>query len=509
MNFFARYSRYQTTPLRTTAARSLLLVLLVALASTGAGIPPRPEQLVFGERRFETPPAERHRHPLGQGAVAYVAEDHTLPIFDLSVVVRAGAFEEPPGRIGLARLTSALVRSGGTRQFAPAAFDEKAEFLAAEIRTSSDDTHANASLSCIRQQMDACLDLFFEMVSSPRFDPERISVEKAQWLENLKQRNDDAGDVLRREWDWLLYGRDSYTARSSTAADLGRIDRQNVIDFHRRTWRPQEAVISVSGDVTPDEILPRLEKYLAAWPTQSKPSPWPPAAQAHTMSPGIFYVDKAIPQGKVYLGHPAFRVTDWSSPDIPAILVMDHILGNGSFSSRLVQRVRSDEGLAYNIGSSFAFDPFLPSQFRASYQSKSATVALAAKIVLEEIRRLQTEPVSPKDLALAKEALIDSFPRRFESARQIASTYALDATIGRPHGYWQTWRERIAAVDTDDVLRVAKAHLAPERMTMLVVGDWTAIAAGDADQRAKIEGLLPGTPNRLPLRDPLTLEPLP
>jgi len=189
-------------------------------------------------------------------------------------------------------------------------------------------------------------------------------------------------------------------------------------------------------------------------------------------------------------------------------MVMNEILG-GDFTSRITQRVRSDEGLAYSAGSSYDIGIFWPGSFTISYESKSATVALAAKISLEEIARIRTEEVSEAELRQAKSSFIDSFPRRFETPFLIARTFANDVLIDRPHTYWRDYRDRIRAVDAAAVREAAARHLDPERMLMLVVGDWAAIAPGDADGRASMGELFGGTARELPLRDPLTLEPRP
>ena len=362
-------------------------------------------------------------------------------------------------------------------------------------------------MNCITPVLEDCLRLFFDMVKTPGFDAERLEIERSKALEAMKQRNDDAQDILRREWEWLLYG-DYFTGRVATEAELESIRRQDLVDFHRREWQPDRMIVSVAGDVETQAVLARLESEIAGWPASDSEATWPPPGPDYIPQPGFYYVDKDIPQGKVYIGHSSFQVKDWEQPDLPALRVMNHILGGGGFSSRIVQRVRSDEGLAYSAGSAFEEEPFWPSQFRIFYQSKSSTVSLAAKIALEQVRRMQEEKVTPEELELAKGSLVDSFPRRFESAAQIAGTFAFDALVGRRSEYWQDWRERIRAVTAEDVQRVASQYLHPDQMILLVVGDWEAIAAGDLDRPVSFRELANQAPKRIPLRDPLTLQPL-
>ena len=188
---------------------------------------------------------------------------------------------------------------------------------------------------------------------------------------------------------------------------------------------------------------------------------------------------------------------------------MNEIFGAGGFTSRLVKRIRSDEGLAYSAGSVFTIEPFRPGQFYMLFQSKNSTVALASKIALEELARIRDEPVSDEELKIAKQSLVETFPRRFESPRAVVRVYAQDTFQGRPHEYWQKWRDRIRAVTAEDVQRVAKRYLDPDGLVFLVVGPWEQIAPGDADHRADMNLFFGGKVTDLPQLDPLSLEPVP
>lgn len=388
----------------------------------------------------------------------------------------------------------------------PDAFDEQAEFLAANISTFGGDAQSGASLGCITPELDGCLELFFEMLRRPRFDDGRLEIQKGNILEAMRQRNDDADDILDREWDFLIYGRDFYASRRMTEGHLNAISRDDLVEFHEKFWRPKNMIVAVSGDVTTSDFLATLEDYFAEWPGESDDAEWPPPQPSQTVAPGVYTVEKDIPQGKVLIGHRVPRWTDWQDPDRAAIQVMQHILGGSGFTSRIMQRVRSDEGLAYSARTRFSFDALKPGTFAISFQSKSSTVALAAKIALQEVERIQSEPVSDEELRVAKSSLIDSFPRRWESAGQRARIFSTDAYLGRSHEYWQKWRPQIEAVTAADVLRVAEKYLRPEEVVFLVVGKWDEIAPGDPDDRATMAEFFGGAVTHIPLRDPLTLQ---
>ncbi|MEC9374083.1 MAG: hypothetical protein VYC34_09575, partial [Planctomycetota bacterium] len=141
--------------------------------------------------------------------------------------------------------------------------------------------------------------------------------------------------------------------------------------------------------------------------------------------------------------------------------------------------------------------------------SKNRTVALATKIVFEEIDRIRTSEVTDEELETAKNSFIETFPRTFESKIGMINVFISDEWTGRPDGYWQNYRDNVAAVSKSDVKRVANTHLDPDSMTILVVGKWDEIYPGDLEGRARMSDFFDGQATEVPLRDPLTQQPLP
>ena len=203
------------------------------------------------------------------------------------------------------------------------------------------------------------------------------------------------------------------------------------------------------------------------------------------------------------------RAITRDDPDAIPFLLHNESLGAGGFTSRLMQQVRSNEGLAYSVRSSLTPRVFYPGDFRAGFESKNSTVALAAKIVMEQIAKMRNEVVTDDELETAKASLIETFPRQFESRPQMLRVFVNDEWTKRPKDYWKTFRDKVRAVTREDLKRVAQKHLDPEKMAILVVGDWENIASGDLEKRASMDDFFGGKVKHLPLRDPLTLEPLP
>jgi zinc protease len=472
--------------------------------AAAAAIPARPEEIAFQPLTFEPPDAATFRRTLPDGTVVYLASSHELPLITLSITFKGGSSLDPADAPGLAALTARMVREGGTARMKPAEFDEALDFLATEVSVTAGDTFTTASMNCLKSNFAESLQLFLDMLRTPAFDDGRLKTAKGRILEGLKQRNDDAASILGREWKRLLYGTAHFESAEPTADSVAALSRERLAEPHRRIFQPGNAIVAVSGDFEEREMLESLGKAFTGW-ERGAPAPDPQSPQAE-LDPGLYHVPKKIPQGKVVLGCRSIKRDD---PDAIPLLVLNEILGAGGFTSRLMQQVRSNEGLAYSVRSALAPKVDYPGDFRAGFESKNATVALATKIVFDEIEKLRTGLVTPDELETAKRGIIETFPRQFESKPQMLRVFVNDEWTKRPADFWRTFRRKVDAVTAEDLQRVARKHLDPARMALLVVGDWDEIAKGDVDKRATMDGFFGGKVKHLPLRDPLTLEPLP
>ncbi len=475
----------------------------LALPAAAQPIPDHPDKLTFRPIDFTVPRARDYRAPLRNGIVAYVAEDRTLPLVNISILVRAGSYLEPAGKEGLAALTGSMIRRGGTKSLTAEQLDEKLDFLAAQASTGIGDTQGSAGLNCLSDNLDESLRIFVEMLKEPRFQEDRLALAKEQTLQEMKKRNDDSADIEHREWNVLLYGGQHFTNRFPTAASISSITRDDLVAFHRKWFHPASMIAAVSGAFDRPEIVRRLEAAFAGWPGP-KPAGPPVPSEIATAVPGLYRIEKDVNQGRVSLGLPSVKR---DNPDIYALEVMNEILGGSGFTSRITRTVRSNEGLAYSAGSGIRFGIYYPGAFRAAFQSKSRTVTYALQLVLDEIRKIREGQVSDEELDTIKKNLIETLPSTFASKAQTVAVFASDEFTGRDPSYWPRYRERIAAVTAADVQRVAQKYIEPSKLVILVVGNQKEIDIGDGKHAVKIEDLAPQHQVKaLPLRDPLTMK---
>jgi predicted Zn-dependent peptidase len=478
-------------------------------AAPANGIPDRPEKLSFPPLTYEPPAPEEYRVVLKSGPVAYVVTDRELPLVNIVVYAHTGEYVDPAGKEGLAELTGYMLARGGTESKTAEELEERLAFLAANLNSGISESQGSVSLNLLSKDLDEGLSILREVLSVPRFQDDKVALRKQQTLQGIKQRNDDSSSIESREAGFLAYGENFWANAYATGDSINAISRDDLTAFHKKWFYPSNFVIAVSGDFDRNQMIAKLEKLFADWPYTGER---PPAIPTNTTfaAAGSYIVNKTeVNQGRVSIMLPGILR---DNPDYFTVLVMNDILGGGGFTSRIMNRVRSDEGLAYSAFSSFPGGVYYPLTFSAGFQSKSRTVAYAASIILEEIKRITSEPVSDQELNTSKRGFIERFPRQFSTKTQVATQLAMDEFTGRyarDPQYWKKVRPKIEAVTKDDVLRVAKKYLSPDKFVLLAVGEKDQILLGHPDHPVKLPDLTGGHLTELPLRDPLTMKPLP
>lgn len=472
-----------------------------------AAIPARPEQLKYPPLKYEPPDPAESRTVLKNGTVAYVVPDHELPLVNIRIYVHTGDYVVPKGKEGLAALTGYLLSHGGTKSMTAEQLEERLAFLAANLSVDCGDTSASINLNLLSKDLDEGMRILREVLTEPRFQDDKITLAKDQTMQGIRQRNDESSGIEGRERGFLAFGEDFWANRYPTAASIESLTKSDFQEFHRKWFHPDNFVIAVNGDFDRDAMVAKLDLFLKDWPfTGPKPPEVP--TDTHFAKPGIYIVNKDVNQGRVDMMLPGIKRDD---PDYYAVLVMNDILGGGGFTSRIMNRVRSDEGLAYSAGSSFPGGIYYPLTFSASFQSKSRTVPYAISIIEDIIKGIVAHPVTDAELNTAKRGFIDRFPRTFATKTQVATTFAYDEFTGRyaedPH-FWQNFRSNIAKVDKEAVQRVAKRFLNVNDLVILIVGQKDEIMKGHPDHPITLAKLTTEKITELPLRDPLTMKPM-
>ena len=452
-----------------------IAVLLAASVATGAAAQtapfpqgPRPEQFKFPPLIFNPPKPADFRTQLGNGLVVYIAENHEIPWFNASLIMRTGPFLEPKDKIGVERMTPAVMRSGGTAAMTGEQINERMEFLAGSVTATS--------LSIHIRHADEGLKIWKDILSNPAFPEDKVRREKDQALVGIRNRNRNLNLVAQRTFTALIYGEDSPMAADATEAGTSALTREDLASWHKKYWGSNNAILVVSGDFQKADMIRKLEAVFGKWAkTEKAVPPIPKVAQAARA--GVYMVQPAIPanQGIIRLGHLGLKLDD---PDYPAVDLMNYILGGGSFSSRITKIVRTDNGLAYTTNSSFAGGDLYPGVFSAFCQTKNSTVVFASQLMLDLIEGMRAGDVSQADLDFARTARVESFPATFATTTQTLMAFAQLELNNRPRNHYDTLRARYEKVTLADLKRVAWKWLRPDQMVVMVAGNIEECKAG-------------------------------
>jgi len=432
-----------------------------ACAATQKAVDPR--TMTFPKLTFEIPKSERVQ--LANGMVVYLLEDHELPLVSMTAYINTGSIYEPAEKAGMAGLTGAVMRSGGTKETPPEKLDAELEFMASSIESSIGADVGNVSLSSLKKNLDRTLSLFADVVMHPAFREDRVTLAKNRTIESLRRQNDDAKGVADRELRKALYPNHPL-GRYPTIASVKSITRDDMAAFHKRYFHPNTMMLAVAGDFDRKEIVAALEKAFAGWEKVSVDFP-AVAPPQQDIKPEVLLAKKEINQSVIRMGHPGI---DKNNPDLYAIRVMDYILGGG-FTSRLTTEVRSNQGLAYNVDSYFDVGRRFPGIFLAETETKSESTVKAVTLMRDIIAGMTKAPVTDDELKLAKDAIVNSFIFGFARTDAVVNQQLRLEYYGYPAGYLENYRDNISRVTKDDVLRVAQKYLHPERLVIVVVGN--------------------------------------
>jgi zinc protease len=406
------------------------------------------------------------------GVVLLTSEQRALPMVTLNLLIQAGSRYDSEGREGVANLTSRLL-TYGTRDKTALQISEVLDFIGASLATSCGQDVATVSLTVLKKDLDTGLDLLAEILTASVFSPEEIERQKQSVIASIRARDEDPGQVAQVKFAEALFPRSPYGRQvEGTEDSIKKADRAGMLEFYERFYRPERTILAVVGDVSHQEIAQKLTRAFQPWKKGAAIKDSPPVS-----SPGpanLIRINKNITQANITMGHAGVLRSD---PDYYAIQVMNYILGGGGFSSRLMDSVRNERGLAYSVDSHFSAEKYVGS-FAVTMQTKNETAQEAIRIAREEIQRIRQEKIKDQELQDAKNYLIGSFPLRLDTNRAVANFLSLVEFYGLGLDYPEKYPELIRRVSQEDVLRVAKKHLQPEKLIVVVVAD---------QKRAKIQ----------------------
>lgn len=397
-------------------------------------------------------------------------EDHSLPIVDFYARFRGGyaLFDRRYYAAGTAVPT--LLRTGGTRTLAPDSVDRLMEFYAFQTTFGSGGESAFSSINTLTEHVDAAARLWGEMLRQPRFDSTAIEVWRGKTLESVRRRADDPTGMAFSEFNRLVFG-DHPTGWEMQPADLGpeNVSRERLAWIHERVYCPENMILGVAGDIEWDRAEELLEGLLDDWPSCSEDLPEAREAEPRRDG-GVFVIQRQLSQSTVVMAEPG-GVRRSARGEYYASRIANSILGASGFTSRLMSRVRSDAGLAYSVSSLWTTPADSEGIVGAVTQTRASSTVEATRMILDVFREMTRAPPDEEEVRTAIDEIVNGFVFNFEEPGQIVSRQMFYQIQELPQDWLERYVEGIQRVRPDDVQRVMREHVDPERMTILILGD--------------------------------------
>jgi zinc protease len=418
----------------------------------------------FGSKdALAVPPVQRMELP--NGLVVIVLEERTLPFVTLTLLADAGSRRDPSGQGGLAHITSKAMLRGTSERSATTIYEEL-DFMGASLSSSCTQDFATFSLKTLTKDLDKSFGIFLDTLLKPAFPEDEIQRQVEETLGEIRSSEDQPMEVAQRAFRKAIFPDSTYGHPvKGTEESLGKVTRDAVVGFYKTYYHPGHSILTISGDISADEVKNRLIPLLEKWPAGKIPAM--PAATPSAQGPTTIEIDRPLTQAGVMIGHGGVERTN---PDYYAISVMNFILGGGTFSSRLMEEIRVKRGLAYAIDSSFVFHKN-SGAFQIEVQTKNSSVQEVISLSVQQMERIQNEPVSEEELDIAKKYLVGSFPLRFSSQDALNVLFAQIEFFGLGMDYPERYPSLINSITREDVQRVAKTYLHPDKRVVVIVGE--------------------------------------
>ena len=426
------------------------------------------EELTFEPIEFKPPAPEKR--VLSNGVTLYLIEDHELPLFNINGLIKTGDIYDPADKVGLSSIFGSVMRTGGTMSREPDALNEELESMAASVEVGMSREYGTINLSTLAEDIEKGLEIFADVLRNPAFREDKLELRKQQSIERIRRRNDNPIQLAWRNFSALLYGTDHPFGWYTEMEGIESITVEDLKAFHAKYYHPNNMMLAVTGDFETETLIAQLEKVFEGWESTEIAFPDVPTVEAIS-EPSVNYIFKDLPQSVMLIGHFGIKRT----PDFPdhfALRVMNDILGEGGFTSRLMTEVREKHGLAYMVGSIMQTSYYTNlGEWFAYSQTRTEKTAEAISLIIDVVKGLRDEPVPEAELQRTKDSLINSFVFGFESSSQIAFQQMMLDYRGYAPGFLETFTDNIAKVTAADVQAVAQKYLHPDALTIVTVGN--------------------------------------
>lgn len=397
------------------------------------------------------------------GIKAWLVQERSIPFTALEIRIRGGANLDEPGKRGAVNLMTALLEEGSA-EIDARTFAAQREALAASFGFNVYDDSFSVSAQFLTENRDQALALLRGALVEPRFDADAIERVRAQVQSIIESDALDPQSIASATFNAAAFGDHPYgSSLNGTADSVAALTRDDLIAAHRNVLTRDRIYVGAVGDITPEELGVMLDDLLGDLPAEGPPLP---PKVAFGLGGGVTVIDFPGPQATALFGQTGITRDD---PDYFAAFLLNYILGDGGFESRLMQEVREKRGLTYGIGT-YLVPKDLAEMVLGSVTSANDTMAEAIDVIRAEWAKLATDGVTQAELDAAKTFTTGEYPLRFDGNAPIASILVGMQMIDLPADYVTNRNDYINAVTLEDINRVAAYLLQPDALHFVVVG---------------------------------------
>jgi zinc protease len=412
---------------------------------------------------FHLPPALRTELRGGLRAVIY--EDHRLPLVSYRLAFRSGDINDPKGKVGLSSAMTSMLTEG-TLNYSSRELAEKVERLGASISASSTADFTIISASSLAFYDRDILEMMAEISQRPTFPDDELDLYKRNSIENLKYQRSQPGFLANEQTARILYGAHPYSRVAPLAAEIERLDRDELVRFHASQLRFNNAVFIAVGAVDRDRLLSELEQQFggpAGEVAETGSLPEPPSRGNTT----ITIVDRpGSAQANIVMSNLALKR---NHPDFLPATVMNQVLGAGA-SSRVFMNLREEKGYTYGAYTRLNAKRHA-GDFEAATEVRTAVTGASITELFFELRRIREECVTEDELADAKNYLTGVFPIKAETQEGLTNLIVSQVLYELPNDHLEQYRDEVSRVTAEDVQRTARTYIDPDNISIVIVGD--------------------------------------
>ncbi len=403
---------------------------------------------------------------LRNGLTVLILEDHELPVVSGEILFHAGSICDPKGKEGLSDIFSNVLRTGGNSLMSGDEMDEYLEGTASSIEASSDDTSLSVSFDCLKENFPKVFNLFVATLTSPKFEPQKIEIAKAQIKSMIVRRNDDPKAIARRVFKRRIYGLNSPFSKQPELATVASINRNDLTAYGKKYLCGKNAVMYIYGDFNAKEIKKLLKTKMKAL-RKGKKAKLPMDIKPEKS--GIYFVQReGVTQSNIVFGN--LVKMKKNNPDYPAAVIFSRILGGG-FSSRFMKTIRRDMGLSYSPYAyiNAPFDHY--GYFLGAINTRLNATGKVIETAISIIKDIQKNGVTEEELKQIKDEFLNSYVFQFDSKEKQIAKAAYYTFYGYPIDFSEKFFKAIKKVTGKDVKRIANRYVDLKHLTIAVIGD--------------------------------------